>query len=120
MLDKIITTGGEGGMVTTNNKKLWQIMWSYKDYENHHSVFKISSAWIQMLHDSFGTNFRMTEIQASIEEVAKVLKVWNRLRNRNARIIHKVAKNFSILDVPDNPVENVRILSSYINVKRRT
>eukprot|EP00487_Bulimina_marginata_P003037 TRINITY_DN17106_c0_g1_i1.p1 TRINITY_DN17106_c0_g1~~TRINITY_DN17106_c0_g1_i1.p1 ORF type:complete len:100 (-),score=5.58 TRINITY_DN17106_c0_g1_i1:27-326(-) len=30
--DKIMTTGGEGGMVTTNSKELWSAMWSYKDH----------------------------------------------------------------------------------------
>jgi len=30
--DKIMTTGGEGGMVTTNNHDLWDRMWSYKDH----------------------------------------------------------------------------------------
>ncbi len=29
--DKIMTTGGEGGMVTTNSKELWSKMWSYKE-----------------------------------------------------------------------------------------
>tara|TARA_Y100000992_G_scaffold67599_2_gene41977 strand:- start:4082 stop:5254 length:1173 start_codon:yes stop_codon:yes gene_type:complete len=121
--DKIITTGGEGGMVTTNNKKLWQIMWSYKDHgKNHHSVFKKSHRpGFRWLHDSFGTNFRMTEIQASIgRSQLRKLKAWNRLRNRNARIIHKVAKKFpSILDVPDVSVENIHAFYRvYINVKK--
>ena len=41
--DKIITTGGEGGMITTNDKKLWQKMWAFKDHgKNYHSVFKKS------------------------------------------------------------------------------
>ena len=30
--DKIMTTGGEGGMVTTNDRELWSRMWSFKDH----------------------------------------------------------------------------------------
>ena len=30
--DKIMSTGGEGGMVTTNDETLWKAMWSYKDH----------------------------------------------------------------------------------------
>ena len=30
--DKIMTTGGEGGMVTTNDDALWERAWSFKDH----------------------------------------------------------------------------------------
>jgi dTDP-4-amino-4,6-dideoxygalactose transaminase len=30
--DKIMTTGGEGGMVTTNRRDVWSAMWSHKDH----------------------------------------------------------------------------------------
>ena len=64
--DKIISTGGEGGMVSTNNKKFWRKLWSLKDHgKNYSSCFvkkhKIGFKW---LHDDLGSNFRMTEIQA--------------------------------------------------------
>ena len=66
--DKIMTTGGEGGMVTTNNKSLCAKMQSYKDHgKNFNKISKpqnkIGFRWI---HDSFGTNFRMTEMQSAI------------------------------------------------------
>ncbi len=38
--DKIMTTGGEGGMVTTNDENLWKKMWSYKDHgKNYDSIY---------------------------------------------------------------------------------
>lgn len=66
--DKIMTTGGEGGMVTTDNPDLWSRMWSYKDhgksweavYERRHPP---GFRWV---HESFGTNWRMLEVQAAI------------------------------------------------------
>ena len=82
--DKIISTGGEGGMITTNNKKLWLKIWSLKDHgKNYKSVFykkhKIGFKW---LHDDLGTNYRMTELQAVIgREQLKSLD--NQINKRN-------------------------------------
>ena len=68
--DKIMTTGGEGGMVTTNNKSLWSVMWSYKDHgKSWNAVYeKKHPPGFRWLHESFGTNWRMTEMQAAIGE----------------------------------------------------
>ena len=53
--DKIMTTGGEGGMVTTNDEALWKAMWSYKDHgKNYDSVYhKQHPAGFRWVHDSF-------------------------------------------------------------------
>ncbi len=105
--DKIITTGGEGGMITTNNKHLWKKMWSYKDHgkdfdevnlPNNSSIYK----WV---HKSFGTNFRMTEMQGAIgRKQLKKIGNWNKLRNRNAFIIKESLQKFpelvSLYDTP--------------------
>lgn len=69
--DKIMTTGGEGGMVTTNDPGLWSTMWSFKDhgksweavYERQHPP---GFRWV---HESFGTNWRMLEVQATIGRI---------------------------------------------------
>lgn len=69
--DKIMTTGGEGGMVTTNEEALWRRMWAYKDhgksweaiYEREHSP------GFRWLHESFGTNWRLTEMQSAIGRI---------------------------------------------------
>ena len=66
--DKIISTGGEGGMISTNNKKLWLKLWSLKDHgKNYKSVFyKKHKTGFRWLHDNSGSNYRMTEMQAAI------------------------------------------------------
>jgi dTDP-4-amino-4,6-dideoxygalactose transaminase len=66
--DKIMSTGGEGGMLTTNNDELWERAWSFKDHgKNHDAAFKQqTSLKFHWLHDSFGTNWRLTEMQAAI------------------------------------------------------
>ncbi len=62
--DKIITTGGEGGMATTNDEVLWSAMWSFKDHgKSWDAVYNREHApGFRWLHESFGTNWRMTEI----------------------------------------------------------
>ena len=69
--DKIMTTGGEGGMVTTNDYDLWSKMWSYKDHgKSWEAVYKNDrSSGFQWVHESFGTNMRLTEMQAAIGRI---------------------------------------------------
>ena len=101
--DKIITTGGEGGMVTTNNKKFWNIMWSYKDHgKNYKTVFqKKKLSGFRWLHESFGTNFRMTEIQAVIGIYQlKQMRKWTNARNKNASQIINSFRNFEGIYIP--------------------
>ena len=82
--DKIISTGGEGGMVSTNDKRLWLKLWSLKDHgKNYYSCFikkhKIGFKW---LHDDLGSNFRMTEMQAVLgRDQLKVLDKQIKKRN---------------------------------------
>lgn len=88
--DKIMTTGGEGGMVTTNDENLWKKMWSYKDHgKNFDMVYnKQHPPGFRWLHDSFGTNWRMMEMQAVIGRLQlKQMPTWTAQRNANmARI----------------------------------
>ena len=84
--DKIMTTGGEGGMVTTNDEVLWKKMWSYKDHgKNFDSVYnKQHSPGFRWLHDSFGTNWRMMEMQAVIGRLQLCeMPEWTAKRNAN-------------------------------------
>ena len=85
--DKIMTTGGEGGMVTTNDELLWRMMWSFKDhgksyeavYERHHPP------GFRWLHESFGTNWRMLEMQAVLGRIQlRRMPKWTNLRQANA------------------------------------
>jgi dTDP-4-amino-4,6-dideoxygalactose transaminase len=104
--DKIMTTGGEGGMVTTNDHDLWSRMWSYKDhgkswaavYEREHEP------GFRWLHEQFGTNWRMTEMQATIGRIQlRRMAEWSRLRNRHAQTIWDCAKTVDGLRVPVLP-----------------
>ena len=88
--DKIMTTGGEGGMVTTNDESLWKKMWSYKDHgKDFDSVYnKQHSPGFRWLHDSFGTNWRMLEVQAVIGRIQlKRMADWTAQRNKNMQFI---------------------------------
>jgi dTDP-4-amino-4,6-dideoxygalactose transaminase len=65
--DKIISTGGEGGMVITNDAVLWEKMWSYKDHGRNFAMSKMKGgAGFRWIHDTFGSNFRLTEMQSAI------------------------------------------------------
>lgn len=102
--DKIISTGGEGGMVTTNCRDLWSRMWSYKDHgKSWESVYeKQHPSGFRWLHDSFGTNWRMTEMQAAIGLIQLGrIKDWNFKRKKNANAIWQAAKRIDGLRVPD-------------------
>ena len=96
--DKIMTTGGEGGMVTTNDKQLWKKMWSYKDHgKSYDAVYSRSHpSGFKWLHESFGTNWRMTEIQAVIGRIQlKRMSQWTKLRNINARFMTDSFKDYT-------------------------
>src|SRR5690554_327588 len=102
--DKIMTTGGEGGMVTTNDTALWKKMWSYKDhgkswdavYEREHP------SGFRWLHESFGTNWRMMEMQAVIGRIQlKRMAGWTAKRQANAKRIFDVCKKFSNVRIPE-------------------
>jgi hypothetical protein len=69
--DKIMTTAGEGGMVTTNSEELWERMWSYKDHgKSYDAVYRREHpAGFRWLHESFGTNWRLTEVQSAVGRV---------------------------------------------------
>ena len=86
--DKILTSGGEGGMITTNNENIWKYIWSFKDhgksYEEVHKPKK--SNGFQWLHESIGSNYRMTEMQGAIGRIQlRKLPLWNDIRTKNAK-----------------------------------
>src|SRR5690606_25244725 len=88
--DKIITTGGEGGLVALDDEDAWNVAWSYKDHgKSFEAVFEREHApGFRWLHESFGTNWRMTEVQAvlgrlQLRDLAKTVET----RNRNAALL---------------------------------
>ena len=88
--DKIMTTGGEGGMVTTNDEQLWRKMWAYKDHgKSYAAVYETEHPpGYRWLHESFGTNWRMLEMQAVIGRIQlKRMPEWTAKRTIHAHTI---------------------------------
>lgn len=88
--DKIMATGGEGGMLTTDDRDIWERVWSYKDHgKSYDAVYNRKHppgyCW---LHESFGTNWRLTEVQSAIGRRQLVkLDTWVKTRRRNAAML---------------------------------
>jgi dTDP-4-amino-4,6-dideoxygalactose transaminase len=104
--DKIMTTGGEGGMVTTNDESLWRKMWAYKDHgKSYEAIYEREHPeGFRWLHESFGTNYRMTEMQAAIGRIQlKRMPDWHEKRINNANKIWSASKECKGLRVPDIP-----------------
>ena len=104
--DKIMTTGGEGGMVTTNDRELWASMWAYKDHgKSWEAVYEREHApGFRWLHESFGTNWRMLEMQAVIGRIQlRKMTEWQATRQANAALIWNCAKSLPALRVPVLP-----------------
>jgi len=105
--DKIMTTGGEGGMVTTNSKELWSKMWSYKDHgKSFDAIYnREHPPGFRWLHESFGTNWRMTEMQAAIGRIQLTrMHDWTAKRRAYGAELDKVSSKFNcirIVKVPD-------------------
>lgn len=104
--DKIMTTGGEGGMVTTSDDTLWKKMWSYKDHgKSWDSIYnKEHPPGFRWLHDSFGTNWRLTEMQSAIGRIQiKRMPKWFEARNNNADKIKRVLSKFKLIRLVEIP-----------------
>jgi hypothetical protein len=104
--DKIMTTGGEGGMLVTDDTLLWKKAWAYKDHgKSHDAVFNRSHPpGFRWLHESFGSNFRMTEMQAAIGRLQLgKLPQWRAARQRNAGILERELANVPVLRLTPPP-----------------
>lgn len=114
--DKIMTTGGEGGMLTTNSEEIWERSWSFKDHgKNYDAVYQsVVAPGFRWLHESFGTNGRMTEMQAAIGRV-QLRKVpgWIEARQRHAGILNEFFSGISAFRVAIPPPEVVHSYYKY-------
>ncbi|MDA7676985.1 DegT/DnrJ/EryC1/StrS aminotransferase family protein [bacterium] len=104
--DKILTTAGEGGMVTTSRAELWNTMWAVKDHgKTHEAVFgRDHSPGFRWLHERFGSNFRLTELQSAIGRIQlQQLPLWTASRTSNALQLAAALADLPVVHVPLPP-----------------
>ena len=104
--DKNMTTAGEGGMVVTNSEKLWSLMWSYKDHGKSYekACGQVQSPSFRWVHDSFGTNWRLSEVQSAVGRVhLRKLPNWILTRRRYAALMTEKLSSLPGLRVPSPP-----------------
>ncbi len=114
--DKIMTTAGEGGMVATDSDQLWERMWSLKDHgKSYDAVYRRRHRpGFRWLHESFGTNWRLTEIQSAVGRVAlRKLPEWLRMRRLHARTMTREFRGLPGLRVTEPPAHTEHAYYKY-------
>lgn len=104
--DKIMSTGGEGGMVTTHDTALWSAMWSYKDHgKSWQAVYeRAHPPGFRWLHESMGTNWRMLEVQGVIGRIQlRKMAEWTATRRANMAQIAAAVEGFAAVRMPAIP-----------------
>jgi dTDP-4-amino-4,6-dideoxygalactose transaminase len=104
--DKIMSTGGEGGMVTVNDRDLWSNMWSFKDHgKSWNAVYEREhQPGFRWLHESVGTNWRLTEMQSTIGRIQlQRMPEWTAARQAHCRAIWETAASLPGFSVPVVP-----------------
>ncbi|MDL2342994.1 DegT/DnrJ/EryC1/StrS family aminotransferase [Deinococcus sp. MIMF12] len=90
--DKIMTTGGEGGLLALNDTEVWKKAWAFKDHgKSYDAVYEREHPpGFRWLHESFGTNWRMLEVQAAIGRIQlRKLPDWIMRRQANASVLNE-------------------------------
>jgi dTDP-4-amino-4,6-dideoxygalactose transaminase len=108
--DKIMTTGGEGGMVVTSDEELWRRAWSFKDHgKSYDAVYnRPNTGLFRWLHESPGTNWRLTEMQSAIGRAALAkLDQWVERRRENAAVLDRELAGHPAVRIP-KPSEEAR------------
>ena len=106
--DKIMSTGGEGGMVATSSTVLWQKMWSLKDHGRNYEKIKNlkPKTSFPYLCDSIGSNYRMTEMQAAIGRIKlKKIDDWIKQRRRTAKMYDACFIQYPFFFVPEYSID---------------
>jgi len=101
--DKIISTGGEGGMVTTNNKNYFNKIRSFKDHGKSFNKLerKDSNQGYRYIHDNLGSNFRITEMQSAIGIIQlNKIDLWNKTRTKNALLLNNYLSKNPLVRIP--------------------
>lgn len=111
--DKIMSTGGEGGLIALDDELLWKKAWAYKDIgRSYDAVYnKEHAPGFRWLTESFGTNWRLTEIQSAIGRIQlRKLDDWILKRRANAEILNT---GFSSINGLIVPIPDERVYHSY-------
>lgn len=104
--DKIMSTGGEGGMLLLRDAAHWRRAWAYKDHGKNVSLLSAPSSGhgFRYVHESFGTNWRLTEMQAAIGRVQlRKLPDWLRQRRSNAAVLRRRLSDHPLVQLPAIP-----------------
>ena len=103
--DKIMTTGGEGGMLTTNDREIWERAWSFRDHgKNYEATYKNDhQPGFRWLHEDFGTNLRLTEMQSAIGRIQlRKLPSWLEKRRRDRKSTRLNSSHTDISRMPSS------------------
>ena len=115
--DKIISSGGEGGIIGCKSKKFHDLLWSLKDIGKNLNKYtqKKNSYLFPYLHDNLGTNARMTEMQSviALSHLSKLNKFIKK-RNSNARILNKYLSNIKSINTPTVDKSNTHAFYRYV------
>lgn len=98
--DKIMTTGGEGGLVATDDPELWSRAWSFKDHgKSYDAVYnRAHPPGFRWLHEDFGTNWRMLEIQGGLgRRCLRKLDGWVEARRQHASQLNRILADLPAL-----------------------
>jgi len=119
--DKIMTTGGEGGMVTCNDEALWKRMWAFMNHGKSWDLVNDANPkpGFRWLHESIGTNWRLTEMQSAIGRIQlRRMPQWHDDRTINARLIMeklKQSNRFRVPEIPDHIEHGFYKLHAFVN-----
>jgi len=108
--DKIISTGGEGGMLLVNDSEAYQRAWSYKDHGKNRAkcLERHDIPRFRWVHDGQGSNWRMTAMQAAIG-LAQLQKLsdWLGIRKQHADSYRAALSSCDSFYIPE-PKEPIR------------
>ena len=104
--DKILTTGGEGGLLAMDDEAMWRAAWAFKDHgKSYEAIFERDHPpGFRYVYESFGTNWRMLEVQAAIgRRQLRKLPAWSDRRHAIGSRIDAALRELPGLHVPVVP-----------------
>ena len=111
--DKIMSTCGEGGMISAKDSEIFKKLWSYRDYGKDKELVDNlpQDSSFKWLHSNFGSNLRMTELQSAVGKLhLSKLENWIKIRTKNAE---KFISHLSKIPSVRVPIPNQNIKSAW-------